>query len=246
METVLSLVTLENAAIVAIIMAGGFVRGYTGFGSGLVMAPLLTLFWGPVEAVAMTVSLGAVASVQVVPRGARQCDWRTMAPMSVAAVLFVPVGTFTLVSLDPEIVKNIIAAIVLFVTTISLRGWTYRGPAGPIPAFLAGGVTALVNGIAAVGGPASVMYLMSLPNRAERHRANIIIITSVIGWLVLFCMVVAGAVSQETLVKIALLFLPNMCGVWAGSKMFALLPGRVFRVIILWMLVAVSVAILVT
>ena len=67
-----------------------------------------------------------------------------------------------------------------------------------------------------------------------------------IGWLVLFCMVVAGAVSQETLVKIALLFLPNMCGVWAGSKMFALLPGRVFRVIILWMLVAVSVAILVT
>ena len=246
METVLSLVTLENAAIVAIIVAGGFVRGYSGFGSGLVMAPLLTLFWGPVEAVATTVGLGAVASVQVVPGGARQCDWRTMAPMSLAAVLFVPVGTFMLVSLDPEIVKNIIAAIVLFVTAISLRGWTYRGPAGPVPAFLAGGVAALVNGIAAVGGPASVMYLMSLPNQAERHRANIIIITSVIGWLVLVNMVVAGAVNQETLVKIALLFLPNMCGVWAGSKMFALLPGRVFRVIILWMLVAVSVAILVT
>ena len=205
METVLSLVTLENAAIVAIIVAGGFVRGYTGFGSGLVMAPLLTLFWGPVEAVATTVGVGAIASVQVVPAGARQCDWRTMAPMSLAAVLFVPVGTFMLVSLDPEIVKNIIAAIVLFVTTISLRGWTYRGPAGPVPAFLAGGVTALVNGIAAVGGPASVMYLMSLPNRAERHRANITIITTVIGWLVLFCMIVAGAVSQGTVIKIALL-----------------------------------------
>ncbi|MDE0539094.1 MAG: sulfite exporter TauE/SafE family protein [Rhodospirillales bacterium] len=246
METVLSLVTLENAAIVAIIVAGGFVRGYTGFGSGLVMAPLLTLFWGPVEAVATTVGVGAVASVQVVPGCARQCDWRTMAPMSLAAVLFVPVGTFMLVSLDPEIVKNIIAAIVLFVTAISLRGWTYRGPAGPIPAFLAGGVTALVNGIAAVGGPASVMYLMSLPNRAERHRANITIITTVIGWLVLFCMVVAGAVSQGTVIKIALLILPNAFGVWAGSRMFALLPGRVFRLIVLWMLVAVSVAILVS
>ena len=246
METVLSLITLENAAIAAIIVAGGFVRGYTGFGSGLVMAPLLTLFWGPVEAVATTVGIGAVVSVQVVPGAARQCDWRTMAPMSSAAVLFVPVGTFMLVSLDPEIVKNIIAAIVLFVTAISLRGWTYRGPAGPVPAFLAGGVAALVNGIAAVGGPASVMYLMSLPNHAERHRANIMINTTVIGWLVLVNMVVAGAVGQETVIKVALLILPSMCGVWAGSKMFALLPGRVFRLIVLWMLVAVSVAILVT
>ena len=246
METVLTLITVENAAIVAVIVVGGFVRGYTGFGSGLVMTPLLTLFWGPVEAVATTVGIGAVASVQVIPGGARQCDWRTMAPMSLAAVLFVPVGTFILVSLDPEIVKNIIAAIVLFLTTISLRGWTYRGPAGPIPAFLAGSIGASVNGIAAIGGPANVMYLMSLPNNAERHRANITIITSVMGWLVLVYMVVAGAVSQETVIKVALLFLPSMCGVWAGSKMFALLPGRVFRMIILWMLVAVSVAILVT
>ncbi len=246
MKIVLSLITLENAAIVAIIVAGGFVRGYTGFGSGLVMAPLLTLFWGPVEAVATTVGLGVIASVQVLPGGVRQCDWRTMAPMSLAAVLFVPVGTFMLVSLDPEIVKNIIAAIVLFLTAISLRGWTYKGPAGPIPAFLAGSVGSLVNGIAAIGGPANVMYLMSLPNNAERHRANIIVITSVIGWLVLLNMVVAGAVSQETVIKVALLFVPNMCGVWAGSKMFALLPGRVFRLIVLWMLVAVSVAILVT
>ena len=44
------------------------VRGFTGFGSGLVMVPLLALLWGPVEALAAMVGLGSIATLQLLPR----------------------------------------------------------------------------------------------------------------------------------------------------------------------------------
>ena len=40
-----------NLLALVIIIAGGLVRGYAGFGSGLVMVPLLAFLWDPVNAI---------------------------------------------------------------------------------------------------------------------------------------------------------------------------------------------------
>ncbi|NQV56836.1 MAG: sulfite exporter TauE/SafE family protein [Rhodospirillales bacterium] len=237
--------TLPNLAALLIAIAGAFVRGYSGFGNGLVMAPLLTILWGPVEAIATTVALGLIASFQLIPPAVKTANWRDAGPMAIATIVIAPVGTFFLINLDPEIVKNIIAGMVLLVSLITLRGWTYKGPRGWLPSSIAGSIGAFVNGIAAVGGPPVVLYLMAMPDIPRVQRANIIIILGVTSLMIMLALLFAGEITSRVLINAALLTPPTFMAVWAGSKLFEILPGHVFRLVILWFLVAISITILV-
>lgn len=235
---------LEFALALATIMAGGIVRGFTGFGSGLVMVPLLALLWGPVEALATMVGLGSFATLQLIPRAIPLTNWRDVSPMIAGSLVATPAGTALLISLDPAVVKKIIAALVLLATAITLRGWVYRGPRGLLPGFVSGGLTGLINGVAGVGGPATVLYLMALPDRPETHRANIV---SAMAWVtisVFVSCIVAGAVTPRVITHICVFLAPSIASVWIGVKMFHVLPARMFKLIVLWFLVGISLMIL--
>jgi uncharacterized membrane protein YfcA len=149
-----------------------------------------------------------------------------------------------LVSLDPEIIKKIIAVLVLFVTAISLRGWQYRGSRGKVPSFIAGGMASFINGIAAVGGPAVVLYLISLPDEVRVQRSNIATIASLMGASVFVFTFLSGQVGPDVWWNILLFAIPYIISVWVGIRFFTFLPGTAFRLIVLWILVAISIAII--
>lgn len=234
----------EFALALAVIVAAGVVRGFTGFGAGLVMVPLLALLWGPVEALATSVTLGTAATLQLLPRALPLANWRDAGPMMASSTVLTPVGTALLVTLDPELVKRIIAALVLLVTLITLRGWVYRGPRGALASSVAGGVGGVINGLAGVGGPALVLYLISIKETASVHRANIVMALAVTSAVSLVGLFVAGAITTRVLIHTLVFIAPSILSVWLGVRLFAVLPARAFRLIILWFLVAISLAIL--
>jgi uncharacterized protein len=236
--------TQENLFVLLIVIAGGIIRGYTGFGSGLVMVPLFSLMWSPVDAVATTCGLGLFAAVQLTISTVKYTKWREISPMIVALLCVTPIGTFFLVALDPAIVKKVIAGLVLFVTLISLRGWQYSGPRGMFPSFVAGSIGAFINGLAAVGGPAVVLYFLSLPDEVRVQRSNITTIASLMGVAVFSFTFLSGHVGPDVWWYILLFAGPYMITVWGGIQLFKLLPGAAFRLIVLWVLVAISGAIL--
>ena len=228
-----------------IITVAGLVRGFSGFGSGLVIAPLVALLWGPVEAVAISSTLGAFAFFQLAVANARIAQWREIGVIVTAALIVTPVGTYFLVSLDPSVVKRLIGVAVLAATLITMGGWTYQGPRGVLPGAVAGVLGGLINGLAAVGGPPVVLYLMSLPETARLHRANIAMAIGLMGCFVMVSVWLSGALGTGTLIRVGLLVLPFVFGVWAGTRLFHKLPGATFRRIILWMLVVVSLSIII-
>lgn len=228
----------------AVVLAAGIVRGYTGFGAGLVMVPLLAIMWGPVEALATSVVVGIAATLQLVPRALKLANWRDAAPMMISTVVFTPMGTALLISLDPGIVKKMIAVLVLGVTLITLYGWTYRGPRGPAASATAGAIGGAINGLAGVGGPPLVLYLLSLPEKPEVHRANIVMALATSSTMTTIGLFVAGAISPRVITHSALLLLPSIIAVWLGARLFTIIPGKAFRLVILWFLVAISLAIL--
>ena len=242
LDLVLQLSSLLAALIV---LAGGFVRGYTGFGSGLVMTPLFAILWGPVDAVAVTTGLGLLATLQLTAPAARLANWQDVIPMLVAAILLVPLGAALLVSLDPELVKKIIAVLVMMMALISIRGWTYRGPRGVVPSMISGAISGFINGISAVGGPAMVLYFLAIPETVRVQRANIIIVMGFTNASLLASLLVAGAVTTQVFINLGLLAMPSFVAVWLGARLFTVLPMRHFRLIVLWFLVAVSAIILV-
>ena len=239
-----TLLTLTNLFALLTVLGGAITRGYTGFGSGLIMVPLLAILWGPIDAIVFTLALGLLATAQMTIPAAKIANWRDITPICLAAVVVTPFGTLMLVSLDGDIVKKIIAAAVLVATVVSLSGWSYKGPRGVLPSAIFGIISSLINGIGAVGGPAYVIYLISISDNAKVQRANIAILTSVMGTSVLIYTLVAGDVTASIIDKILLFAAPYILGVWGGTKMFRLFPEEVFKRVILWFLMIICLAIL--
>ncbi len=246
LETLLAdILTWQGLLALVTVVAAGIVRGFTGFGSALVMVPVMALLWSPAEAVTTALGLGFVGSFQLVPRALPQARWRDLGPMAGATLLFTPLGTMILIGVEADLVRKIIAALILAITLVMLRGWQYRGPRGPLPSFAAGATGAVINGVAAIGGPAAVIYLMSLKEDVATQRANIVIQVSLMGVIGLSYLTLAGQVAGRDLLHIAALAVPMLIGTWTGGRLFLHLPAAAFRKIVMWVLVVVSVTILV-
>ena len=113
-----------------VVAAAGLVRGYGGFGGGLVAIPLLSLIYGPVEAYAMTAIIGVPGYVPLLPRAVRIADWTELAPTLAAATVATPIGVAALVIADPELIRRLIGLFVLLGAALLATGWVYRGRRG--------------------------------------------------------------------------------------------------------------------
>ena len=183
-------------------------------------------------------------STQMIPGALRSANLPLVVPIMIVAAICTPLGIYLHVSLDPDLVKKIIATLVLLATVISLSGWAYRGPSGLVPSGIAGALLGLINGIAGVGGPPLVLYIMSLPGKAIEHRANIVLALSITSYVAIISLYLTGVFGQRILTHIAMMLIPSIIGVWLGSKAFHLIPAKAFRLLVLWFLVAVSLAII--
>ena len=111
----------------------GVVRGFSGFGAGLVLAPSLALLLGPRVGLPVMIVLEIVASVRLVPEAYRNCRWSLVLPLGGAAVTTIPLGVLLLQVLDPTLLQQGIALLVLMATGLLASGWTYsEDPSWPM------------------------------------------------------------------------------------------------------------------
>jgi hypothetical protein len=71
----------ELLAAAAIAAAAGVVRGITGFGGAMVMAPPLALLLGPAVAVPVVLALESIAAAPMLVQTRREVRWPLVGPM---------------------------------------------------------------------------------------------------------------------------------------------------------------------
>ena len=160
------------AAVVA--AAAGLMRGFAGVGSGMLMAPFFAILFGPVQTVAVIILMEIVVTAQLLPGVRREINWRVIAPMGVAAALFMPAGSWLLVTLDPDLLARLIALVVVVFSIILMIGWRH-GREAP-KAWMSAGI-GTVSGVliasTSIGNPPVMVYLLSGPDSAPRPIAPI-------------------------------------------------------------------------
>ena len=112
---------------VAVAAAAGLMRGFAGFGSGMLMAPVFAILFGPVRTVAIIVLMELVVTAQLLPGVRREADWKLILTMGIAAGLLMPVGTWLLVSVDPDVMVRAIALVVVAFSVVLMLGWRHGG-----------------------------------------------------------------------------------------------------------------------
>jgi uncharacterized membrane protein YfcA len=153
-------VSVEGIAMMAaILLAAYFIRGITGFGSGLISVPLLALFLPLKFVVPLMLLLDFTASTVMSGFHFERAKWSEVGVLIPFGILGVVLGTKLLVNLPTAPMLMALAGLVFIFAVRSVfnthsdkpitRGWA-------VPAALTGGTVGALFG---TGGPSYVFYL---------------------------------------------------------------------------------------
>ncbi len=194
-------------------------RGFTGFGFGLAAVPLLSLALPPAEVVPLVVTLQVIIGVGGLRAAWPDCDWRAVWLLLPGLIIGVPIGLVILTELPPNPVRMVIGAVIAFSVWLIHRG--ARLPPNPsrLISFAVGLVSGVISGLASMGGPPVIVYLLAIGHSAARMRATAIVYFMLSGFVSFVPMTVRGLITRDILIwtvaSVPVLFGGSRIGTWA-------------------------------
>jgi uncharacterized protein len=204
------------------VMLASVLRGFTGFGFGLAAVPLLALALPPAEVVPLVVTLQVIVGAGGLRSAWGACDWRAVKLLSPGLFVGVPIGLLILTHLPPNPVRLAIGAIIAFSVWLIQRG--VRLP--PNPSWKVSGLVGLssgiISGLASMGGPPIVVYLLAIGHSALRIRATAIVYFMLSGVVSFVPMAARGLITRDVLTwsvaSLPVLVAGSRLGTWAFFK----------------------------
>lgn len=222
------------AAVTAI---AGLMRGYSGFGTAVLLAPAYSVLWGPRIGVPVMLLMELAVSLQLLPKAFGDANRRVIYPIGGAAVLATPLGAFILLTADQDSLRRFIGGFVLVFGMLLMSGWRYHG-SRPLPLNLAVGTAAgLLKGATGISGPPVILYLLAGPEAAKQHRANLILFFATIAVISVIPPALGGLMGWAVVAKTVLLLPILLLCVPIGARLFHVVPEPWYRKLALCFLV---------
>ena len=102
-------------------LIAGTLSGIVGFGSSIMLMPVLVISYGPLQAVPIMAVAAIMANLSRILVWWREIDWRAVAAYSITGVPAAAAGARTLLVLPPHIVEAALGA--FFLLMIPVRKW---------------------------------------------------------------------------------------------------------------------------
>lgn len=227
------------ASAVAIALAG-IVRGLTGFGFSALAVSSMSLWLPPAQVVPPVLLLEVLASVRLLPSVWREIHWDWMRWLVIGNVVGIPLGVALLAGGDAHVVKAVIAGLVLVFAVALARAWRPPWHDGRPARLFTGIVSGLCNGLAAIGGLAAVVMLLSTAVAMAATRATLIGLFMFTDAYALAVAASQGLVGASTLKATAWLLPPTLIGVGLGSRWYARIDAARFRRYVIYLLIGLS------
>lgn len=112
---------MEYAFILALGLAAGTLSGIVGFGSSIMLMPVLVIAFGPLQAVPIMAIAAILANLSRVMVWWREVDWRAAGAYSATAAPFAALGAATLLALPARVIE--VALGLFFISMIGVRRW---------------------------------------------------------------------------------------------------------------------------
>lgn len=222
-----------------VLLLAYFVRGISGFGSGLVAVPLLALRFPLTQVVPFMLIADFAASALVGGLHFRRVEWQEIRRLLPATLVGVALGTSLLVSLPAAVLLTVLGG---FILLFAVRGLlSQAGPFSPAsprwawPAALSGGA---VSGLFGTGGPPYVIYLSHRIRDKSALRATLSALFFLEGLLRILAFLAAGLLWDATVWWHSLLAAPIIiAALYAGSHVHTRLSdGQMLRLVNLLLL----------
>lgn len=230
------------AILFATVLVAGMVRGFAGFGTGMIIVPVAAALYGPVAALVIVFIIDSLPAIPVTVPVIRIARWVEVVPVLAGLAVFLPAGIWILKTGDPLVLRWVICVLVLAAVAVLASGWRHRGAQGRLVSFGVGSVAGLTSGIASMPGPPVILYWMGSPEPARIVRANILVFllcSEVFFGLNLWA---AQLFSLDTVMRGVVSAPVYLIGTLAGLWMFKRAPEAVYRKTAFVLIVAVALA----
>ncbi|MCA4919700.1 MAG: hypothetical protein ING82_09745 [Roseomonas sp.] len=107
----------------------GLMRGYAGFGTAVILAPIYSVLWGPRAGVPVMLLMELIVSIQLLPSAFKDADRRVILPIGGTAALMTPLGAYILITADGEGCAAPLALSCWFLAGCCCRAGATTGPA---------------------------------------------------------------------------------------------------------------------
>jgi uncharacterized membrane protein YfcA len=230
------------AAVGAAILAGA-VRGFSGFGSALILSPSLAALYGPAVAVPVALLLEFGLAGPFVPPALKVIDRARTGVLCVAAAVTVPVGAYLLSVIDERTLRWAICGLVFVAVAILTFGWRYHGRPHAAATAATGALSGLLGGSTGLTGPPVLFYELSGTAPIATMRASFIVFFSWVDLIALVSFAITGTLAARTFLITVALLVPYLVAAGIGAKLFGRASETFYRrlaVVILALVAIVS------
>lgn len=215
--------------VLAIVFVTGIVRGFSGFGSGMIIGPSTAALFSPAMSLAMISILDAVPTLTLVWGARKSVNWKEVIPIIVGYALLVPLGVWVLKTGDPTYLRWFISISILIAVAILWSGWKYTGPRTSAVSFAFGGLGGFMGAAAALPGPPVLVYWLASAARAITVRANMIYYLFLTDLIIIVGYLVGDIYTQEAVIRGFICIPGYFIGILIGAKFFAGASDLIYR-----------------
>lgn len=148
---------LAGLALVAV-AAGATAQGVTGLGFVLIAGPPLIAALGPARGIATGLVLACAANLVPLAVERRHVDLRRALGLLIPAAIATPLIALALTGADERLGALLAGAAILLATAMLASGLRWERADGPIATAVAGTLSAAMNYVGGVGGPAAALF----------------------------------------------------------------------------------------
>lgn len=216
------------AAALAALVAST-VRGFSGFGAGLIFMPVAAASLGPKTAAGVLYVIDTILVLPFVFKSVPKVDWREILPLGIGAVVTIPLGVAVLVYVDPVPLRWGLSIAILVSVGVIAAGWRYHGPTRSWISLLVGSMSGFMSGSAQIPGPPVLIYWLGREVVSATMRANaftFFMLSTVFSGIALF---IGGIFTTEVMTLSAALFPVYAVGIFVGGRMFGLASDATYR-----------------
>ncbi len=225
------------------VFLAAIVRGFSGFGFGMLTITSMSLVLAPATVVPAMFVLEVAAGIHLLPSIWRHVHWRSIGIIVVTSIACTPMGVYLLANVPAEPMKIAIAIVVFATAAALLSGLQMRRMPTSMETAATGAASGVLNGAFGMGGPPIILFFLGSSIALQAGRASIIAAFLAMDFAALPTLYGFGLFTREA-VMLALVSLPALVvGVFLGSRLVGRVEERAARRAVLLLLMGMAVAI---
>ena len=237
----LQLSLVEIYFVIFTVFIAAIIRGFNGFGFSATCISGFSFILPAIEIVPIILMLEVLISIFMAPYVWSKIDWNLVLKVLIGIAIGSPFGLYLLKYLSPETTHFYVCLIIIIFSILLMRGYSNKNIDNNGSKILIGIISGTLNGLTTLGGMPVALFLLVTsiqPAVIRGSLAALFFLTDVYAFILGFF---AGIVDMTTIYRVLPLILILPIGVFIGDKFFVKSKEELYRKVVFYFLIIISI-----